>query len=101
MAQKLNFTETHWAIDPQGKAHLFGTKFLGPTNTKGSRLVYAEIFPHLDRVSRKKIVSWSHSAGLGEDGQLSYHLGEGWKVLNWWEVFEAIEAFCHIKAAKG
>lgn len=77
---------------PTGKAEIFGTKFLGPTDYNGSRFKYQRTNAVFVRHSsdKPKTVSWNHDAS-NQTEQLQIALGKDWKVLEQWELLRAIQ----------
>jgi len=90
MKRTFNFQESHWAISPNGTAHLYGTKYLGPTNTKGSRIVFAEISTDGNVIGKRRFEHWDNATSNNQAAQLQKQLGEDWQVLGWMEVRKAI-----------
>ena len=89
----MQFQQIHFAINTTtNQVEIFGTKYLPCTNYKGSRLSYTPINLSLEKCGPTKIVSWANECpGHGQDSQLQYTLGDGWKVLSQYDAVSMIK----------
>ena len=78
------------AISPEGEAQIFATRYLGPTNFKGSRFKFCRINSSFEELEKPKTVSWEHNVpGHGQQDQLQNALGYKWQVLSQWQMLTA------------
>ena len=70
------------------KGEIWATKYLGCTNTKGSRLKFWRMNASLELIGKAKVVSWDDSF-TGQTEQLANALGADYKVLQQWEILFA------------
>ena len=83
-----NWKQIFITLRPDGTAILSGAKVLPATDTKGTRIQYAPINDEMEAIGNIVTRQWSYTSNSLRD-ELQYHLGEGYRVLRMWEVFEA------------
>lgn len=81
--------QIHFVLTPDDGAHIYATKFLPVTNSKGSRLKFWRVNSCLEMIGTAKTVSWDHEF-TGQAAQLRAALGTGYTVLEQYEALKAI-----------
>jgi hypothetical protein len=95
------FNQIHFVQNlTTGEIECFGTKFLPATNVKGSRFSYCKTNLGLEKRGPAKIVSWSHEAATGQDGQLQHVLGPEWYVMHNFEIFNRLGTLVNLLKSK-
>lgn len=85
-----NWDFLHWVIEPDGNVNSYGTKFISPSNVKGSRLKFAKCHTNGEAMGKAKIVDWDHRH-TGQNNQLNEILGWDHRVLTQHEAAQAIK----------
>lgn len=77
-------------ITPDDGAWFYATKYIGPSNFKGSRFKFCRINCSFEEIDRPKTVSWEHNVpGHGQQDQLQHALGNNYRVLSQYETLTA------------
>lgn len=72
-----------------GDTKIFVSRYIGLTNTKGSRFKYQWVNVSFEGIEPAKMVSWNYE-GSNQTDQLQLALGKDWKVLTQWELHVAV-----------
>lgn len=84
----MQFHYFFFATSPAGEAFCFATKYIGQTNTRGTRFSWWQINPMMEPVGKKSVAPWFDTDETGQAAQLRAALGEGWTVYEFYQTLK-------------